>query len=235
LASRFKTLLDATENILDPKEAAEAVGLRYASDERPGIRRRKTGKGFVYVLPGGNKLTDPLVLRRVRSLAIPPAWRDVWICTSANGHVQATGRDARDRKQYRYHPEFRQLRESTKFEHMVGFVEALPAIRKTVRKHMMLRGLPREKVLATVVYLLETTLIRIGNDDYAWQNKSYGLTTLENRHAAVADAEVRFRFAGKGGKQWSLTVNDPRIARIIRTCQELPGQRLLQYLDAEGK
>jgi DNA topoisomerase I len=180
-------------------------------------------------------VTEADVLRRIKSLAIPPAWTDVWICPSADGHIQATGRDAKGRKQYRYHGRFREVRESTKYEHVVEFAEALPAIRATVREHMALRGLPREKVLATVVHLLETTLIRVGNDDYAKQNSSYGLTTLKRRHVAVDGNEVRFRFTGKSGKQWSLRVRDRRIAKIIRACQDLPGQELLQYLDDEGK
>jgi len=180
-------------------------------------------------------LTEPDVLRRIKSLAIPPAWTDVWICPFADGHIQATGRDAKGRKQYRYHPRFREVRESTKYEHVVAFADALPTIRAKVREHMSLRGLPREKVLATVVHLLQTTLIRVGNDDYAKQNNSYGLTTLKTRHVAVDGNEVRFRFTGKSGKQWSLRVRDRRIAKIIRACQELPGQELLQYLDEEGK
>jgi DNA topoisomerase-1 len=152
-----------------------------------------------------------------------------------DGHVQATGRDAKGRKQYRYHPRFREIRESTKYEHVVAFADALPSIRAKVREHMALRGLPRAKVLATVVHLLETTLIRVGNDDYAKQNNSYGLTTLKSRHVAVDGNEVRFRFTGKSGKQWSLRVKDRRIAKIIRACQDLPGQELLQYLDEGGK
>jgi DNA topoisomerase-1 len=174
-------------------------------------------------------------LGHIRSLAVPPAWTDVWICPFADGHIQATGRDARGRKQYRYHSLFRELRESTKFEHLVAFAEALPLIRAKVREHMGLRGLPREKVLATVVRLLETTLIRIGNDDYARENKSYGLTTLMNRHVKINGSEVRFRFTGKGGKQWSLQVRDRRIAKIVKACQELPGQELLQYVGEDGK
>jgi DNA topoisomerase I len=223
------------QTIVDPKDAAESAGLRYVSDERPGIRRRKSGKGFTYVRTDGTKLSDPHVVRRIRSLAIPPAWTDVWICPFADGHIQATGRDAKGRKQYRYHPLFREVRESTKYEHVVAFANALPTIRAKVREHMALGGLPREKVLATVVHLLETTLIRVGNDDYAKQNKSYGLTTLKNRHVAVEGSEVRFRFTGKSGKQWSLKVKDRRVAKIIKACQELPGQELLQYLDEEGK
>jgi DNA topoisomerase-1 len=230
--------LDSTTNvetIVDPKDAAETAGLRYVTDARPGIRRRKSGNGFMYARADGSKLTESDVFRRIKSLAIPPAWTEVWICPFADGHLQATGRDARGRKQYRYHPRFRELRESTKYDHVVAFAEALPAIRAKVREHMTLRGLPREKVLATVVHLLETTLIRVGNDDYAKQNKSYGLTTLKTRHVAVDGNEVRFRFTGKSGKQWSLRVRDRRIAKIIRACQELPGQELLQYLDEEGQ
>jgi len=222
------------QTIVDPKDAAESAGLHYVADDRPGIRRRKSGKGFVYRRPDGTRITDPQVLQRIASLAVPPAWTDVWICPYADGHVQASGRDAKGRKQYRYHPRFREVRESTKYEHVVAFAAALPTIRARVRKHMALRGLPREKVLATVVHLLETTLIRVGNDDYARQNGSYGLTTLESRHADVEGSEVRFRFTGKGGKQWSLKVRDRRVAKVIRACQELPGQELLQYRDDDG-
>jgi DNA topoisomerase-1 len=226
---------DDIQTIVDPRDAAESAGLRYVSDERPGIRRRKSGKGYSYLAPDGNKLSDPGAVKRIRSLAIPPAWTDVWICRFADGHIQATGRDAKGRKQYRYHALFREVRESTKYEHVVAFADALPAIRAKVREHMGLRGLPREKVLATVVHLLETTLIRVGNDDYARQNNSYGLTTLKNRHVIVDGSEVRFRFTGKSGKQWSLKVKDRRVAKIIKACQELPGQELIQYVDADGK
>ena len=228
---------DATDagEVVDPEEAAEQAGLRYVSDERPGLRRKKSGKGFSYLRPEGSTLSDRHALKRIRSLAIPPAWTGVWICPFADGHIQATGRDARGRKQYRYHPRFREVRESTKYEHLVAFADVLPAIRSKVREHMALRGLAREKILATVVHLLETTLIRVGNDDYARQNNSYGLTTLKNRHVEVNGSDVRFRFTGKGGKQWSLRIRDRRIARIIRACQELPGQELLQYIDEEGR
>jgi DNA topoisomerase-1 len=226
--------LDAVQTIVDPRDAAESAGLRYVSDERPGIRRKKVGTGFSYVRADGSRLMERGALKRIKALAIPPAWTDVWICPFPDGHIQATGRDAKGRKQYRYHARFREVRESTKYEHVVAFADALPSIRDTVREHMALRGLPREKVLATVVHLLETTLIRIGNDDYAKQNNSYGLTTLKNRHVAVNGNEVRFRFTGKGGKQWSLRVRDRRIAKIIRACQELPGQELLQYIDEQG-
>jgi DNA topoisomerase I len=226
--------LDTAQAIVDPKDAAESAGLRYVSDARPGIRRKKAGKGFTYTRADGSRLSEPDVLRRIRALAIPPAWADVWICPFADGHIQATGRDAKRRKQYRYHARFREIRESTKYEHVVAFVGALPSIREKVREHMALRGLPREKVLSTIVHLLETTLIRVGNDDYARQNNSYGLTTLKNRHAAVDGNEVRFRFTGKSGKQWSLRVRDRRVAKTIRACQELPGQELIQYIDEAG-
>jgi DNA topoisomerase-1 len=225
---------EETPSLVDAKDAAESAGLRYVSDDRPGIRRKRSGKGFIYLCPDDSRLTDAHVLARIRSLAVPPAWTDVWICPFADGHLQATGRDARRRKQYRYHPLFREVRESTKYEHLIAFAEALPKIRTKVREHMGLRGLPREKVLATVVHLLETTLIRIGNDDYARHNRSYGLTTLKNHHVDVDGSDIRFRFTGKGGKQWSLKVKDRRVARIIKACQELPGQELLQYVDEEG-
>jgi DNA topoisomerase-1 len=220
--------------VVDPREAAESAGLRHVSDGGPGIRRKRAGAGFFYLLPTGARISDSRVLRRLRSIATPPAWTDVWLCPSADGHIQATGRDARGRKQYRYHPSFREMRENAKFDHLFAFAEVLPTIRAKVAEHMMQRQLAREKVLATVAHLLEATLIRVGNDEYARQNKSYGLTTLKNRHVAVEGSEVRFRFTGKSGKQWSLTLRDRRVAKIIRACQELPGQDLLQYFDEEG-
>ncbi|WP_375460503.1 DNA topoisomerase IB [uncultured Enterovirga sp.] len=223
------------ENIVDPREAAEAVGLSYVSDEKPGITRRKTGKGFYFIGRDGKRITDEKTLERIRKLAIPPAYANVWICPSPNGHLQATGRDAKGRKQYRYHQKFREVRDSTKYEHMLEFAKGLPEIRETVAKHMAMKGLSREKVLATVVYLLENTLIRVGNDDYAKDNKSYGLTTLKNRHVKVEGTEMRFRFKGKSGKEWNLAFKDRRIAKIVRECQEIPGQELFQYLDESGE
>jgi DNA topoisomerase-1 len=223
-----------SENIVDPRDAAETAGLRYVSDEEPGIRRKKSGKGFTFLKPDGSKVADKATLDRIKSLAIPPAYTDVWICAKANGHIQATGRDAKGRKQYRYHPAFREVRESTKYEHMLEFARGLPAIRKTIDEHMSLRGLPREKVLATVVHLLENTLIRVGNADYVKQNKSYGLTTLRDPHVKVEGGELRFQFKGKSGKTWKLQVKDRRIARIVKACQDLPGQDLFQYLDENG-
>jgi DNA topoisomerase-1 len=224
-----------TENVVDPRDAAETAGLLYVSDEEPGIRRKKSGKGFTYLKPDGSKVADKATLERIRSLAIPPAYTDVWICLKANGHIQATGRDVKGRKQYRYHTAFREVRESTKYEHMLEFARGLPAIRTTIDEHMSLRGLPREKVLATVVHLLENTLIRVGNSDYAKQNKSYGLTTLRDPHVKVEGGELRFQFKGKSGKTWKLQVKDRRIARIVKACQDLPGQDLFQYLDENGE
>jgi DNA topoisomerase-1 len=223
------------ETVVDPRDAAETAGLTYVSDEEPGIRRRKSGKGFTFTGPDGKTVADKATLERIRSLAIPPAYTDVWICPSPSGHLQATGRDAKGRKQYRYHPAFREVRESTKYEHMIEFAKGLPAIRKTVDEHMSLRGLPREKVLATVVHLLENTLIRVGNADYAKQNKSYGLTTLRDPHVKVDGGELRFQFKGKSGKTWKLSVKDRRIAKIVKACQDLPGQDLFQYLDENGE
>jgi len=227
--------LSAAEAVVDPKEAAEHAGLTYVSDDRPGIRRQRKGRGFRYVGSGGGKVDDGATLRRIKSLAIPPAWTDVWICAKADGHIQATGRDAKGRKQYRYHPLFREVREGTKYQHMLAFAESLPAIRRKVSEHLALRGLPREKVLATVVHLLEATLIRVGSDEYAKQNKSYGLTTLKNRHVEVNGSELRFNFKGKSGKVWRLGIRDRRVAKVIKACQELPGQELFQYVDESGE
>lgn len=220
--------------IAEPQQAAASAGLRYVADSRPGIRRRKSGTGFFYVQSDGARMSDASALNRIRALAIPPAWKDVWICTFPDGHLQATGRDARGRKQHLYHPRFREIRDSTKYQHVITFADALPAIRTKVREHMALPGLPREKVVATVVYLLDKTLIRVGNDDYAKQNKSYGLTTLKNRHVEVDGSEVRFHFVGKSGKEWSAKIKDRRVAKIIRAGQDLPGQELLQYRDDGG-
>jgi DNA topoisomerase-1 len=219
----------------DPREAAAAAGLLYVTDTQRGWSRAPAGDGFRYLKADGQPVADESALARIRKLAIPPAWTEVWICPRANGHLQATGRDARGRKQYKYHPEFRAVRESTKYEHMLEFAQALPALRRRIAGHMALRGLPREKVLATVVHLLETTLIRVGNDGYARENKSYGLTTLRNPHVKVEGAELRFQFKGKSGKTWRLRMKDRRVAKIVRACQELPGQDLFQYLDDDGE
>jgi DNA topoisomerase-1 len=225
---------EATGGIVDPQDTAESAGLRYVSDDQPGIARHKRGKGFRYLLPSGKPVTDARTLARIRKLAIPPAYRDVWICPCADGHIQATGRDAKGRKQYRYHARFREVRDSTKYHHMLEFAATLPTIRARVDEHLGLRGMPREKVMATIVRLLETTMIRVGNADYARTNKSYGLTTLQNRHVEVEGAQLRFRFKGKSGKMWRLQVKDRRVARIVKASQDLPGQQLFQYIDEDG-
>jgi DNA topoisomerase I len=224
-----------SQAVVDPKDAAESAGLVYVPDGKRGIQRVRANDGFSYLKPDGEPVRDEVTLERIRKLAIPPAWTDVWICPKANGHLQATGRDVRGRKQYKYHALFREVRESTKYEHMMEFARALPAIRAKLAEHMALRGLPREKVLATVVHLLDTTLIRVGNGDYAKNNKSYGLTTLRNPHVKVNGSELRFQFKGKSGKTWRLQLKDRRVARIVRACQELPGQELFQYIDEEGE
>ncbi len=226
-------MLDAEIRISVDVDMPAPAGLRYMCDAGPAITRRRAGKGFTYLDAKGGRVANAETLKRIRALVIPPAWTNVWICASANGHIQATGRDARGRKQYKYHAEYREAREQSKYEHLFEFAAALPAIRATVAEHMSLRGLPREKVLATVVHLLEMTLIRVGNDEYARNNQSYGLTTLKSDHVAVEGSEVRFQFTGKSGKQWSLAMRDRRVARIIRACQELPGQDLLQYFNEE--
>jgi DNA topoisomerase I len=218
----------------DPAQSAVAAGLRYVSDSMPGIRRRRAGKGFAYLGQDGKPIRDRETLARIRSLAIPPAYTDVWICPLPNGHLQATGRDARGRKQYRYHRRWRQVRDETKFGRMLAFSEVLPAIRRRVARDMALEGLPREKILATVVQLLETTGIRVGNDEYARANRSFGLTTLRNRHVEISGSTLRFEFQGKSGKNHSVVINDRRVARIVQRCQALPGAVLFQYVDEEG-
>ncbi len=219
----------------DPVGAARAAGLRYVSDAMPGITRRRAGKAFSYRRPDGQLIRDRAELVRIRRLAIPPAWTRVWICRHANGHLQATGRDARGRKQYRYHPEWRAVRDAAKFDRMLAFGQALPRIRARIAEDQACRGLPRAKVLATVVRLLEVTLIRVGNQEYARDNGSYGLTTLRDRHVEFDGARVIFEYRGKGGKLHRISLRDRRLARIVRSCQELPGQHLFQYLDEDGE
>jgi DNA topoisomerase-1 len=220
---------------VDPEESAKAAGLRYVSDDMPGIRRRKRGKGFTFLDAKGNTVSDARTVERIRKLAIPPAWTDVWICPIANGHLQATGRDARGRKQYRYHADWRNVRDETKFGRMIAFGDALPKIRERVERDLSLRGLPREKVVATVVRLLESTLIRVGNREYARQNGSFGLTTLRDGHVDIEGSKLRFEFRGKSGKDHSVEIQDRRVARIVRQCRDLPGQTLFQYLDEAGE
>jgi DNA topoisomerase-1 len=226
---------DVSENIVDARDAAESAGLLYIDGQPPGMTRRKSGTGWSYRDASGTKIRDKAVIERINKIGIPPAYTDVWICDDERGHIQATGRDAKGRKQYRYHERFREVRDSTKYEHMLTFVEVLPDIRERINADMARRALPREKVLATVVHLLETTMIRVGNADYAKQNKSYGLTTLNDRHVRVDGSELRFRFRGKSGKQWNLQLADRRVARIVKQSQDLPGQHLFQYLDDEGE
>jgi len=215
-------------------DAARSAGLRYVSDSMPGLRRRRSGKRFAYVDAAGKAIRDRGELARVRALAIPPAYEDVWICPTPNGHIQATGRDARGRKQYRYHPRWREVRDDTKYGRMLDFAKALPAIRKRVDKDLRLAGMPREKLLATVVRLLETTTIRIGNDEYARDNRSFGLTTLQNKHANVRGGTVTFSFRGKSGIKHAIDLRDRRLAKIVRACQEIPGQQLFEYVADDG-
>jgi DNA topoisomerase-1 len=218
----------------DPQASAEEAGLRYVSDSGPGIRRRRAGKGWTYIGADGARLTDADRIAWINRLAIPPAWTEVWICPIRRGHLQATGRDSRGRKVYRYHPRWREVRDEAKYGRLVDFARALPRIRRRTERDLRRRGLPREKVLALVVRLLEETLIRVGNDEYARENRSFGLSTLRSRHASVHGSQVRFTFRGKGGKEHEIDVRDRRLARLVKRCQELPGQELFQYLDADG-
>jgi DNA topoisomerase-1 len=224
----------APEVAVDPVESAQAAGLRYVSDTQPGIRRKRAGKGFAYVGTDGKTIRDAKELARIRALAVPPAYTDVWICLSPNGHIQATGRDARGRKQYRYHPKWREVRDETKFGRMLAFSEALPRIRTRVERDLGRPDLPREKVLATVVRLLECTCIRVGNDEYAKANRSFGLTTLQDRHVEISGSSLSFEFRGKSGKVHKVDLNDRRLARIVQRCQALPGEDLFQYVDDDG-
>lgn len=219
----------------DPVVAAKAAGLRYVSDDVPGIRRISRGKSFAYIGVDGKQIADEDELRRIKSLAVPPAYGDVWICPIANGHLQATGRDARGRKQYRYHKRWREVRDENKYGRMIAFAHVLPKIRKRIDADLALPELPREKVLATIVQLLETTAIRIGNDEYAKENNSFGLTTLRNKHVRVKGATVRFSFRGKSGIRHAIDLQDRRLARIVRQCQDLPGQQLFEYVDDDGQ
>lgn len=220
---------------VDPEESAAEAGLRYVSDETPGIRRRRAGRGFSYIGTDGEPIRDPKRLAWFKRLAIPPAWTDVWICANRRGHIQATGRDARGRKVYRYHPRWREVRDEAKYGRMLAFARALPSIRVRVQDDLGRPGLPREKVLAALVSLLEHTRIRIGNEAYARENRSFGLTTLRNRHATIDGSEVTFEFIGKSGRRHTVELRDRRLARIVERCQDLPGQELFQYLDDEGR
>jgi len=219
----------------DSAEAAEEAGLQYVSDERPGYRRRAKGKDFEYLDSEGKTIRDERRLLRIKRLAVPPAWSEVWICPLANGHIQATGRDARGRKQYRYHERWREVRDENKFDRLAQFAKALSNIRRRVAQDLKSQGLPQQKVLATIVRLLQRTFIRVGNEEYARDNKSFGLTTLKNRHVKVKGAQVLFRFRGKSGRQHEVDVTDRKVAKVIAKCQDLPGQDLFQYVDEDGE
>jgi len=220
---------------LDPAESARAAGLRYVSDRRPGIGRKRAGRGWSYVGLDGTPIRDAKELKRFASLAIPPAYTDVWISPHPNGHIQATGRDARGRKQYRYHPKWREARDETKYGRMIAFAGALPSLRARIEQGLSLPGIPREKVLATVVRLLEVSLIRVGNEEYARTNESFGLTTMRDEHVDVDGATLSFQFRGKSGKEHSVHVHDRRLARIVLRSQDLPGEELFQYVDEDGE
>lgn len=237
LTTRSKADLaaDVLDQIAESKEAARAAGLRYITDRRPGLHRLKTGKSFRYVDADNKPVHDEDTLARIKSLVIPPAWTDVWIAPIANGHLQATGRDARGRKQSRYHSKWRETRDENKYERMTHFAEALPRIRERVTEDLARPGLPKKKVLATIVSVMEATHIRVGNIEYARENKSYGLTTMRNKHVEVHGAEVTFSFQGKSGVKHTIDLHDRRLAKIIKRCEDLPGYELFQYLDKEGE
>lgn len=232
--SKPSSALETVDAIAASKEAARAAGLRYITDRRPGLHRAKTVTGFRYTDSDGQPVHDEEVLARIKSLVIPPAWTDVWIAPLANAHLQATGRDVRGRKQSRYHPKWRETRDETKYERMTHFAAALPRIRERVAVHLALPGLPKEKVLATIVSVMEATHIRVGNVEYARENKSYGLTTMRNKHVDVHGADVTFSFQGKSGVKHTIDLHDRRLAKIIKRCEDLPGYELFQYLDADG-
>jgi DNA topoisomerase I len=215
--------------------AAARAELAYVTDTTPGIRRRRAGSGFTYLTPGGDRLDDSRARARIVALAIPPAWTDVWISPDPDGHIQATGRDQKGRKQYRYHPVWTACRDEAKFSSLVAFASALPKIRQRIDRDLRRPGVPRERVLASIAWLLDRTLIRIGNDVYSRQNESFGLTTLRRRHVRIEGQQIRFSFIGKSGQEWKLKLADRRIARIVATIEELPGQHLFQYLDGEGE
>ncbi|MPZ22781.1 MAG: DNA topoisomerase IB [Dehalococcoidia bacterium] len=223
------------ESSQEPLLDARAAGLRHVSDQQPGIRRSRAGHGFTYLDPDGKPLRDREEVNRIKRLAIPPAWTDVWISPSPRGHIQATGRDARGRKQYRYHPRWREQRDETKFHRMLEFANALPRIRARTDEHLRLHGLPREKVLATVVRLLEATLIRVGNEEYAKSNNSFGLTTMKDGHVKSGSKGTFFRFQGKSGKKHEVRLSDRRLAQVVKRCRDIPGSELFQYVDDEGR
>ena len=223
------------EIVTDPVESAKSAGLRYVSDAKPGVTRKRWRKGFRYFDAEGAQVRELETLARIKSLVIPPAWTDVWICTNPKGHLQATGRDARGRKQSRYHPRWREVRDETKYERMMAFGVALPTIRDRVEQDLARPALPRKKILAAIVRLMETTLIRVGNIEYAKQNHSYGLTTMRGKHVRVDGSTITFKFQGKSGVRHAVDITDRRLAKIIQRCQEIPGYELFQYVDSEGE
>ena len=216
------------------KDLVKSARLRYVNDGEPGFQRKRTSRGFRYLGVDGKPVREAETLSRIKALAIPPAWTEVWICPSANGHIQATGRDAKGRKQYRYHARWRVERDGTKYDRMPAFGRALPEIRHRLKQDLALPGLPRAKVLAAIVQLLEATLIRIGNEEYARQNGSFGLTTMRDQHVKIKGAQLRFQFRGKSGVRHAVDLKDRRLAKVVKHCQELPGQELFQYLDENG-
>ena len=238
-SERLRARADAGNGVADVTdqsiEAARAAGLRYVCDSKPGIRRQRAGRGFAYVGPDGKPVRNAETLIRIRSLVVPPAWKDVWICPSENGHIQVTARDAKGRKQYRYHARWRQVRDSNKYEKVTAFGLALPRIRDRVQADLARTGLPREKVLAAVVRLLETTFMRVGSEKYARDNNSFGLTTLRDRHVRINGERLQFNFRGKSGKVHCIELDDRRLANIVRCCRDLPGYELFQYLDEQGE
>jgi len=217
------------------RKSAARAGLRYVTDGVAGISRKRSGTGWTFYAPNGARIRNPAIRKRINALAIPPAWTDVWICPDPDGHIQATARDARGRKQYRYHPSYREARDRSKFRRMLEFSEGLPRLRDRVERDLRAGDLSRRQLLATVARLLDRTLIRVGNDEYARENRSYGLTTLRRRHVRVKGAMLQFSFRGKSGVEHSLSVADPKLARIIQRCRDLPGQEMFQYLDPFGK
>jgi DNA topoisomerase-1 len=225
----------STDRTSEHRKTAARVGLKYVTDGLAGITRQRAGKGWIYFAPNGVRIRDPDKRRRLNSLAIPPAWTDVWICPDPDGHIQATARDARGRKQYRYHSEYREACDRSKFRHMLEFSEILPRIRERVERDLGREDLSRRQILATVVRLLDRTLIRVGNDEYARENRSFGLTTLRRRHVEVDGTSLRFSFRGKSGVEHNVSLTDRRLAKIIQRCQDLPGTELFQFLDAKGK
>lgn len=223
-----------------PEKAAEIAagiaeeGLRYVSDSAPGYKRKRSGTSFIYYDKDGKRISDPNIVKRIKSIGIPPAYESVWICPSANGHIQATGLDARGRKQYRYHPKWCELRDQTKYERILQFAAKLPRLRRRISKDIKRKALPRQKVLATIASLLDKTLIRVGNHEYAATNKSFGLTTLRRKHAAIKNGALRLEFTGKSGKRWNLQVDDKRIIGVVKRCAEIPGHDLFKYIDDGG-